>query len=134
MAPTHLPLSKALALDALAAWLEEDAGRLQPRLAQRDTLVRLTALLAAHTPAGTQDLSRDISLNKLNCFMAGAARLLAGIDAVQPWCFAVSFQADPLLLPQPLHHYLTQHILVPSLIRRACLPAAASHGPRLCAT
>jgi len=45
---------QALALDALAAWLEEDAGRLQPRLAQRDTLARLTALLAAHTPAGAQ--------------------------------------------------------------------------------
>lgn len=47
-------LLQALALDALAAWLEEDAGRLQPRLAQRDTLARLTALLAAHTPAGAQ--------------------------------------------------------------------------------
>lgn len=43
---------QALALDALAAWLEEDAGRLQPRLATRDTLARLTALLASHTPAG----------------------------------------------------------------------------------
>lgn len=45
------PPYQALALDALAAWLEEDAGRLQPRLAQRDTLARLTALIAAHTPA-----------------------------------------------------------------------------------
>lgn len=45
-------ITQALALDALAAWLEEDAGRLQPRLAQRDTLARLTALVFAHTPAG----------------------------------------------------------------------------------
>jgi hypothetical protein len=48
---------QALALDALAAWLEEDAGRLQPRLAQRDTLARLAALLASHTPAGAPPLT-----------------------------------------------------------------------------
>ena len=51
---------QALALDALAAWLEEDAGRLQPRLATRDTLARLTALLASHTPAGAPPLSAPI--------------------------------------------------------------------------
>lgn len=38
------------ALDALAAWLGEDGGRVEPRLASRDACQRFVALFAAHAP------------------------------------------------------------------------------------
>ena len=47
------------ALDALAAWLSEDASRVEPRLAQREACQRFVALFAAYAPAGDSEaLSR----------------------------------------------------------------------------
>lgn len=48
--------AQALALDSLATWLTEDA-RVQPKLAHRDILTRITALLAMHSPARAPHLS-----------------------------------------------------------------------------
>lgn len=63
---------QGLALDSLATWLTED-GRLQPKLAHRDTLTRITALLAMHSPARAPRLS-PLSLQLLqqvsDCFDA----------------------------------------------------------------
>ena len=47
------------ALDALAAWLPEDASRVEPRLAQREACQRFVALFAAYAPSGDSEaLSR----------------------------------------------------------------------------
>ena len=43
------------ALDALAAWLGEDAARLEPRLAQRDAIQRFVALFAGAAAAGDSE-------------------------------------------------------------------------------
>ena len=43
------------ALDALAAWLGEDPGRLEPRLAQRDAVQRFVALFAAAAAGGDSE-------------------------------------------------------------------------------
>ena len=47
------------ALDALAAWLSEDASRVEPRLAAREACQRFVALFAAYAPSGDSEaLSR----------------------------------------------------------------------------
>lgn len=47
------------ALDALAAWLSEDASRVEPRLAAREACQRFVALFAAYAPSGdSETLSR----------------------------------------------------------------------------
>ena len=43
---------QAAALDALAAWLAEDAGRIEPRLAGREACGRFVALFAPHAAEG----------------------------------------------------------------------------------
>lgn len=51
----HAQEWQGAALDALAAWLGEDPGRLEPRLAQRDAVQRLVALFAAAAAAGDSE-------------------------------------------------------------------------------
>jgi len=47
------------ALDALAAWLSEDAPRVEPRLAAREACQRFVTLFAAYAPSGdSETLSR----------------------------------------------------------------------------
>jgi len=47
------------ALDALAAWLSEDASRVEPRLAAREACQRFVTLFAAYAPSGdSETLSR----------------------------------------------------------------------------
>ncbi len=55
----HPQVWQGAALDALAAWLSEDASRVEPRLAAREACQRFVALFAAYAPSGdSETLSR----------------------------------------------------------------------------
>ena len=55
----YLQVWQGAALDALAAWLSEDASRVEPRLAAREACQRFVALFAAYAPSGdSETLSR----------------------------------------------------------------------------
>lgn len=110
------PLYTAVALDSLATWLTEDL-RLQPKLAHRDTLTRITALLAMHSPARGGDTEGLVAI------LAPLAKMLRAGPLV-------AVEAGRTALPPLLMELLKRPPAMAALPLLQALRAIYEHHPR----